>query len=244
MQKKLITTVLALIMVAPGITNAVENSNATNTQKETVREKIRTEIQNKLQNIKNNQEVRNSILDERREIASSTKNNIKNINIETRNELKNASTTSEKKNIRQEMRLDIFKAQQGKIVKETAVALNNLKQIRQRIDSRITKAEQSGRNMTNARKLLVTADDKIKNAEQAMNQLASFMSTIKASSSTEKTHINTEKLKEINSTVNKAIKDAREALNAVIVAIAHDMGLKLGISSTTPVINTASSTNP
>lgn len=137
---------------------------------------------------------------------------------------------------RKELRADIFKLRQENIVRQLTRALDNLKQVRTRIDARITKSEQAGRNMTDAKALLVTADAKIAAAVSAINSVATFVppvATSTATSTASSTPGNGEmadlqKPRIIADGAIGAIKDAKDALNDVVVSIAHSMGLKLG----------------
>ncbi len=133
---------------------------------------------------------------------------------------------------RKELRLDIFKLRQENVTKQLTRAIDNLKQIRERIDARITKSEQAGRDMTAAKALLATADVKISAAEAAVNLVAAFVpptgtSTPGQASSTGDM-ANLDKPRVMANGAIQATKDARDALNNVVVSIAQSMGLKLG----------------
>jgi len=138
---------------------------------------------------------------------------------------------------RRELRVDIFIMQQTHIVKQLTQALDNLKQVRGRIESRITKSEQSGRDMTDAKALLVTADAKLAAAQVALDAFTTFSPsatstvTITASSTASSTATTTiaklEKARKVAEDAKKAIKDAKDALENVVDAIAKDMGFKL-----------------
>lgn len=159
---------------------------------------IREQLRGKNENIQNNVEIRNKILENRklasttrplgqgvRAMASSTRaeradirgerrEEVGDIRREGRDDMKNASTTGERREIRRDMRMDIFKVRKEALIKQLNVSLNNLKQIRERISSRIDKATAEGRNMTEAKSLLVTADAKITAAITAVDTLASL----------------------------------------------------------------------
>src|SRR6185369_8929686 len=97
------------------------------------------------------------------------------------------------------------------------------------------KAEQSGRTMTNAKNLLVIADQKITSAQSAIDTLANLSATSTIATSTQATstastttEVDLGKPRVIGSAAIRAVKDAQRALKDVVVAIAHSMGLKLG----------------
>ena len=150
-----------------------------------------------------------------------------------------ASSTGERmmKENRKELRLDIFNKQKDHLVSQLERALDNLKNIRSRISSRITKAESSGRDMTKAKTLLATADAKLAAAQVAIDSVSSIATTTIASSTASSTASTTivdlSKPRQIGADAIGAVKDAQKALNDVVRAIAHDMGLNLEESTTT-----------
>ncbi len=146
-----------------------------------IREKMRLELEMRNQNIKANQGIRNDMLGKK--MASSTasttdkmirkdlkevKGDIKDARKDFREDVKDMRMgTSTKKEIRRELELHLFKMHKDILVRQLNLAVTNLKQIRERIVSRIAKAETSGRNMTEPKALLVTADAKILAAQQS-----------------------------------------------------------------------------
>jgi hypothetical protein len=158
----------------------------------------------------------------------------------------------ERREDRKELRMDIFKLQQANVVRQLNRALENLKQVRERMVARIAKAEQSGRNMTSAKALLVTADAKIAAAQTAIAAVATYVppvatttatstaTTTVASSTNPITNLDRPRVVAANAI--KAVKDAKEALNDVVVAIAHSMGFKLGQTATSTATTTPPST--
>jgi hypothetical protein len=207
------------IIFAEDITSSVSNTSSTSSTstKDRLRAVVNTvgqKVETKIQNVKTNMDVRNATIDARRAIATSTR--------------------AEISNIRMEMRTDIFNTQLNRLKSQLNISLNNLKQIRSRIDARITKAVQSGRDMSKAKDSLVIADNKITLAEQAINGLTSLQistSTIPVNSTS--TNIKLDKPRQVGALAIKAVNDARNALNDVVVSIAHSMGLKLGTATTT-----------
>jgi len=176
--------------------------------------------------------------------ASSTRDDrreqIQDIRQQGREDIKNASSSEDRKNIRKEIRKDEFAVRKEALSKQLDVAIQNLKQIRERINARITKSEQAGDDMVQAKSLLVLADAKIVTAEQA---LATFKAYVPTASSTATTTIEMARPREIADNAIKANKAAHEALVEVVRAIAHAMGLDLGEKNKETATST-SSTSP
>ncbi|MFA6078829.1 MAG: hypothetical protein WC779_03680 [Candidatus Omnitrophota bacterium] len=203
-----------------------------------IRNIIRTDIENRVQNLKANEEARKNQIDERIGIASSSRAMIKDTRIEARAELKIASSSQERKEIRKEMRRDIFNIERLRIAKQLELSVQNLKQVRDRINSRIQKEQQDGKDMSKAIVLLATADAKILAANTALQALKDLipkpMTTAVSASTTVQANIssvqsvNLDAARQAVMAVQKAIKDAHRALTDVVVEIAHSMGLKLG----------------
>jgi hypothetical protein len=142
-----------------------------------------------------------------------------------------------------EARLDLFAMKQNLLVEQLTRAIDNLKQIRERISSRIDKEASTTRDMTEAKNLLITADASIKAAETSIQSLANY--TPPAAASTEanaSTTVDLARPREIGADAIKAVNDARKALNDVVRAIAHAMGLKTGQDRPVPPTATSSST--
>lgn len=222
---------------------------------------LRDQLRTKAENIQNNVEARNKLLEgrkdasttkpmiradikmmasstlkERADIRSDRREEVKDLRQEGRQDMKNASNTIERREIRKDMRMDIFKARKEAIIKQLTVSLNNLKQIRERIGSRIEKAAAEGRDMTKAKSLLVTADTKITAAINAVQALIAYTpTTVTATSSTEtsaEASVELNKPRQMGEVAIKAIKEANTALVAVVRAIAQAMGLGNNATST------------
>ena len=177
-----------------------------------------------------------------RGLASSTRAEIKDMRIETREKvgdlrdeakmrMRNASSSDDRKEIRNNLRKDVFKAHQDRLVGQLNLALENLKQIRTRISARIDKAEASGRTMTDAKALLVIADAKIATAATEIAALGAFVPPVATSSLTSaaddaSTEVELEKPRNIAENAIKAVKDARKALIDVTIAVAKNMGIR------------------
>lgn len=148
---------------------------------------------------------------------------------------------------RETLRMDLFNKHKENLVRQLDRAIENLKQVQGRINERITKAEQSGRNMSEAKALLVTALQKIQVAESAITSLKTYQpassSLITASSTgTNDADVNILKARQVGENAIKAVKDARESLNLVVRAIAQNMGLKLSPNATSTNATSTSAT--
>lgn len=235
-----------------------------------LRQRIRDNYQNQVQhlktNIRNNEDTRNEMLERRREIASSThatredirderRDDIRGIRTEERKSLHDATSTEDRREIRVEARLDIFKVRQDALVRQLTLSLSNLKQIRERVSSRIAKLEASSTDMTQAKADLATADAKISAAEAAINGVKSYVppapqfrnatSTEHISDNANATTsaiVNLDKPRKVGEAAIKAIKDARDALKVVVRDIAHTMGND--VPSRDHDENTTSTTSP
>jgi len=227
-------------------TDDATTNTATNTLPAKIRQNLRTDLQERQNEVKRNQDIRNNILENR--VSSSTRPN------------QNASTTwststvparngknipDDKKgyvNNGRAMLFDVFIMRQRIVAKQLQTAVSNLKNVRDRLQSRIVKAEASGRNMTNAKALLTTADTKIQLAQNAVNMIINLSATSTTATSTATTTIDLNKPRLIASGAQQTIKDAKKALNDVVVAIAKSMGLKLGTDTDRERNNSATST--
>lgn len=136
----------------------------------------------------------------------------------------------------QKARLDVFATMQSNLISQSQKALNTLKELRNKIADRIQTASQNGRDMTNASQLLTVADQKITAADAAISALASltpsFTATTTANISTS-TEVELTRPREVGRDVIEAITAVRKALNDVVVAIAHGMGLGADRTATT-----------
>jgi hypothetical protein len=241
------TCLLVLAIPAVGLAQINVDINAA------VRERMRVPVQERLENLK-----------PLRDIATGTKPEIKDMRGEGRIEnkplLRNASSSIDRKEVRTNVRLDIFKAQKTRLITQLELALNNLKQIRARIFSRIEKAESSGRTMTEARQKIAIADAKIVVAVQEIAKLAGFTPNATSTATTTATSTSPElspiielgKARQLGEAAIKAIKDVRRALVDVTISIAHNMGVRCQVdgdgikcnanATTTPDVNTGTST--
>ena len=184
-----------------------------------------------------------------RAFASTTRpeirDNIRQQIDQKRNEIKDLQQRNQ--NDRKELRVDIFKLQQNNIVEQLSRALDNLKQVRGRIQNRIAEAEKNGKDMASVKALLTIADDKIAAASSTISTFEAYIPSAQATTS-----IQLDKPRQVGADAITSIKSAKDALNNVVVALAQSLGIKLGDSapqatSTLPVANatsTSTSTKP
>ena len=202
----------------------------------TIRDRIRADYQSRLQNAENNEQTRNAMIQERMGIATSTRADIRGIRTEDRPMLRDASSTQQRQDMRNGMRLDIFKVRQNAVVQQLNVSIENLKQIRGRIASRIGKEEQAGKDMTAPKALLVTADAKIAAAELAVNAVVAFdpnasmvadadNAVDSGASASASTTVDLAKPRQALAGAIEAVKEARDALNDVVQSLIKVLGL-------------------
>lgn len=195
------------------------------------------------------QEERKELMKERAEIREERKEDMRDLRVETRERLKQATGTDERREIRRDMRKDTFQIRKEALVKQIGISIENLKQIRERISSRIEKAAAAGRDMTAAKTALATADTKIKAAIDAFEAFKSY-TPLTPSTGTTTEQIDLAKPRQIADAALKAVKSAHEALVATVRAIAHAMGLgntgpaATSTPPTAPATTTATTTTP
>jgi hypothetical protein len=239
----------------------------------TIRDKIRADIETTNQNIKNNQEKRNLLVEKRptgmpgiREASTTRPYNSTTSPQIPRPEIRGPkpgiivpgiSTTSlqvrlgEPGERREPMNFDMFRQRKENAAKQFEVAVNNLKNLRERIGSRIEKEQQNGKDMAKAKLLLGVADTKLTALKSAMDILKAYTPVktdcevqprVANSTSTPRgskdcinqpevnasTTVNLDTARTLVENVQKAIRASQKALNDVIVEIAHSLGFKLG----------------
>lgn len=159
-------------------------------------------------------------------------------NIEAKNELQSrlmaerVSTTVERRNIVQNMKIQAFKIRHNTLIRQIRLSLKNLEQVTSRIVARIEKAETNGRDMTKAKVSLIIAREKLSLAEQAIKDLSNYdpTSVSNASTTSNEDAIDLVKPRQIADEAIKAIKVAKDVLIDVVREIAHAMGQTRNIS--------------
>lgn len=177
----------------------------------------------------NNNDIRNTIAEqrnERREKISSTTTMFKTIK-------------DQKRTVALKMKENIFQIRKMALERELHNALNNLMRIRNQISDRIVKIESNNegtttlRDMTEAKKALIIADDKLAKAKTAVELFTNTVFTKATSTISTTTELSLDKPRKIGDDAIKAVKDARDSLKKVTQLIAHGMGLKVGQMATT-----------
>lgn len=146
----------------------------------------------------------------------------------------------DRKEIVKKMHKNAFEIRKAALVKQLTMTLENLTNIRARINARIIKLETEGKVMTDAKISLATADDKLAKAKIAVNAFATL--TVPAATGTATTTVEVEltKPRQLGDVAIKAVKDARDALRNTNVAIAQNMGLGKDKTNATSTATTTS----
>ncbi len=204
---------------------------------------IKAQIQNR---IEKNREVRNTALEHKNTVSAST-----TIMMRRPEMMRPGSTTDMfkknaeiRKEIAKKMEVKQFEMRKNALLKELTNSISNLTDISARIDARLTKVESEGRVVTEARTLLVAANDKLTKAKadvaafQASGSVTASTTAVTASTTAQ---VDLAKPRVLGDAAIKSVKEARDAFQKVVTSIAHAMGLgKMG--STTPS-QTSSHTN-
>lgn len=194
--------------------------------------------------IEKNQNERNTMLKERQMIKTDLHAEVKEIRtdakdmrMEMRADMKseNGSSTNMfkrgaevRKDIAKKMEAKVFEARKTALIKELSLSITNITEISTRIETRITKSEAEGHSMTDARALLVTANEKLTKAKAdvaAFQTLAATQTTTNANASTS-AEIDLTKPRALGDTAIKSVKDARDAFQKVVTSIAKTLGVK------------------
>ena len=235
--------------------------NASTVSSTTIRARIQADYQNRMQNLRNNQGVRNGLLDARRgddREGTSTGTSTRPwppraiggpgqmMDDENRQEREGASTMPFRGMNGQDATSTQFvhemQMRRERMMNDLLVGIANLKQIRGRISSRIDKEVQAGTDVSDAQALLVIADQKLVIAQKAIDALSTATSSMgwAGQQSNQDNDMGTSTLHRMlpNMTSVKEALDgldaARRALNAVVQAIAHDLGITLDNGTSTP----------
>lgn len=179
-----------------------------------------------IQKIKDNvRSFASSTHDERIETKDERKENIYDVRNNFADRAQNSTSTYERKELYREMRKDVFQIRKDSFIRQLNISLNNLKQISERIASRIEKATESGVDMSQATDLLIIADSKTIDAEVAINNLITLSTDDTSTASIDGSlAIDLTKPRELGSHAIQAIKEAHKAFVDVVRAIAHALG--------------------
>lgn len=163
--------------------------------------------------------MRKELNDERKEKMMDIRNSSS-----TRAEMKIQKTDlfkriqGERKEIQKTSKADAFKTRKDALVKHLNITIENLLNIRGRINERIIKLEGEGKVMTEAKASLVIADGKLAAAKAAVDALASYTAPISngAAVGSATAEVELSKPRQIGDDAIKAVKDARDALKVVL----------------------------
>ncbi|MEI8249398.1 MAG: hypothetical protein WCG07_02800 [Candidatus Taylorbacteria bacterium] len=125
-------------------------------------------------------------------------------------------------------RREQFEGRKHNIIQQMQRALNNLNQIRARINSRIQKEQSAGVDMTDALSKLAAADLKIATASSSIDALIAFDPSTSLTPQASSTSINLAPARSLAESAISTTHNARTALNEVVRSIAHSLGLDLG----------------
>ena len=192
---------------------------------------IKANIENRLEA---NKDARNALLEKKQEMRMELKADAR---MEKREQASASIMFKRDKRgaVAKKMEARAFEVRKAALLKLLTNSLENQTDIAARIESRIEKAEASGRTMTEARALLVTANEKHVKATAAVEALAALTpatSTVTASTTVE---ADLAKPRQVGDAAIKAVKESRDAYQKVVVAIAHNMGLKNEANASTTV---------
>lgn len=242
--------------VAPGIRDRIRADYEIKIQNMRANQEVREEmIQNREGNISprpiNSKEI--NIRERAREMSSTTPPKMplfasstsrEQIREQIENRLENgrlASSTRIRQELRAEYRdegramvLNIFKERKEHITDQLKTANENLENVRARIASRIEKEQANGHDLSEALSLMETAKLKMTTASNAIQALKNYVpnQTDTASSSPSEIKVNLDTVRTLIDNAQKSVREARQALNDVVVSIAKSMGLKLGQNPT------------
>jgi len=122
------------------------------------------------------------------------------------------------------VRFGQFRDRKENISKQFHQALTNLTNVRIRVDSRIKKETSAGKNMASSTALLAIADIKIKAATDALAALDAYLP---AGDTNASTTIDVSTARNLAMNVQKALIEAKTALDMTVRSIAFSMGVHL-----------------
>ena len=187
-----------------------------------IREQMRADYQSRMQNAQNNEGYRNVILEQRYGSTTTTQ-------ADAGNHIENRHGDAQ----------GLFHSRRDILARQLQTALNNLIEVRARIDARIQTEQQAGTDMSAAASLLATADASISRAQNDITALASY-SPSATSTASASTTIDLSTARELALTAQTDIRDAQNDLRSVVLSIAEAMGTKIDGDATATASSTAS----
>lgn len=200
---------------------------------------VRKELEGIRKDIKDERkEVKNERKDDIKDIKASTTAAIKDMRAQYKDDRKmmnatssmmnrrdiKASTTAmfkkmqgEKRDLLKKMRVNEFEIRKDALVKQLTLALENLANIRTRLNDKITALATDGKDTTLSVKALADADTSLVKAKTAVDVLKAYSYTSTTATST--TEVELEKPRKIGDEAIKATKDARDSFKKVLSEI-------------------------
>lgn len=129
------------------------------------------------------------------------------------------------------MKAKNFEIRKNALVRELTVTLGNLDNISLRIDSRITKSETAGYDLSEAKSLFVIAKEKLEKAKADVATFKALTATSTVTTSSGEVEMDLIKPRLLGDTAIKSVKEARDAMKKVIVAITHSQGERAATST-------------
>jgi hypothetical protein len=123
----------------------------------------------------------------------------------------------EKRDLLKKMRLGEFEIRKNALVKQLTIAIENLANIRTRLNDRITALAADGKDTTLSVKALADADASLVKARTAVDVLKGYSYT--ATNATSTTEVELEKPRKIGDEAIKGTKDARDSFKKVLSEI-------------------------
>lgn len=235
MKLKTINTLVLLVLLA---VFAVTNTASADPGEANIKTNIR---------VMEMKDMRKDMKDARNNIREEKKEDIKNLHASTssmlkgmiKRDIKTASSSEnfrknseERKEIIKKMKKEAFEIRKAALVKQLNITLENLVNIRARISERIAKLESEGQVVTEAKTLLSIADDKLSQAKLAIDTLSNFNLSNNENSGSTSDEVELTKPRQVGDAAIKAVKEAKEALRAILKAL---MPLHLNATTTNSV---------
>ena len=205
-----------------------------------------------------NKEIRNEKYENLRDLKASTSAIIKDMRGEFRDDRKEFGSTSmmvrkdlrastsemfrkfkdDRKEIMLKMRKDSFEIRKNALVEHLNFALENLGNIRDRINERISKLDAEGKDTSSAEAKLSIADAKIASAKISIDALVELDGDSVNTTATSTAEVELSKPRQVGDAAIKAVKDARDALKEVIQEIVKLVGKGRSMNATTTASTT------
>lgn len=144
----------------------------------------------------------------------------------------------DRKDVVEKMRKDAFQIRKEALVEHLNFALENLGDIRNRINERINKLDAEGKDTTAAEADLAVADTKIASAKVSIDALAALNDTSVSATASSTAEVELAKPRQVGDAAIKAVKDARDALKEVIQEIVKLVGKGRTMNATTTASTT------